>query len=292
MPVTYSVTATLAKGTHVRVVNVPQDGRRMNALARYLEKPGEPALELFRNADAIVTIGKLWRDDPFFAAVRAQNIRVVNIDATAPYSATLAGVAVVQEPGGAAPWGTASDAAPAGGPSLHFWLSPSNGARMADIVAHDLMQLSPQDTKQLEQNLAAFRRALFALKNEYEDKLAQLGGVTVFALAPDFAYLTGDIGVFVDGYFVKQDIDWTSADIRSFGDYLRTRQVGVVIHKWEPNAAIQEAIRSAGATLAVLRTGEDGVTRDGKLTEDSYTADLKSNLELLHRAFATAGKTR
>ncbi len=274
LPATFGITSALAEGTGIRVENLPRDGRPMSAQARFFEKPGDDALALMRNADAVVSIGKLWHEDPLFPAVRAHNIRVVNIDATEPFSRTMPGIALIRQPSGTAPW-----SAPEPGearPSIYFWLSPSNGARVAEIVAHDLMLLSPQNAARITQNLAAYRRKLFSLKRTYEEKLAALEDVSVFALTSDFAYLTSDVGLFVDGYFVKQDIEWTTEDLASLTRYLKERGLRVVLHKWQPAEAIRKAIEAAGAQLVVLRTVESGTA--------SYEAELESNLASLFAA--------
>jgi ABC-type Zn uptake system ZnuABC Zn-binding protein ZnuA len=282
LPAMYGITSALAQGTSVRVENLPRDGRPMSAQARYFEKPGEEALALMRQADAVVSIGKLWHEDPLFPAVRAQNIRVVNIDATEPYSRTMPGVALIREPSGEAPWtaGGASEPAQAA-PSIYFWLSPSNGARVAEIVAHDLALLAPQDADRILQNLATYRRKLFSLKRTYEEKLAALENVSVFALTPDFTYLTSDVGLFVEGYFVKQDIDWTADDLAGLTRYLKERGLRVVLHKWQPGEPIRKAIEAAGAELVVLRTIESGTA--------SYEGELEADLDSLLQAL---GKQR
>ncbi len=290
LPVTYSITANLARGTSIKVVNVPEEARPMSALGRYLEKPDAKLNELLGAADAVVTIGKVWREDPLYAAVRNSNIRVVNIDATEPYSTTLAGVSLMAQPDDRAPW-EQSSAASAGRPELHFWLSPANGARMADIVAHDLMRLSPADAAPIEKNLVELRRKLLALKATYEAKLAALDNVTVFALTSDFSYLCGDVGIFVDGYFVKQDIDWTSDDLRHLREHLQERGIRVVLHKWEPSQAIQEAVRAAGATMLVLKNGDEGAPAGQRLAEDVYPLNLEANLQSLYQALAAANRS-
>ena len=280
LPATYSIASALAQGTRIQVANVPEAGRPMNALDRYLEKPGEDDTALLRRADAVVTIGKLWREDPLYTAARAYNIRVVNIDATEPYSRTMPGIALTREPGGQAPWqkagtgGAAGAVAQADGASLHFWLGPSNGARSAEIVAHDLARLSPADAERIGRNLADYRGRLLQLKQSYEAKLAELENVTVFALSGDFAYLTTDLGLFVEGYFIRQDIEWTPADLEAFRKHLMARDIRVVIHEWEPSEAIRQAITAAGAKLVVLRSGET--------FKPGYLADMEANLEALY----------
>lgn len=282
MPATYSVSHSLAEGTSVIVENLPERGRRMNALLNLLNQSADRYAETLSRADAVVTIGKLWRDDPLFIAARRFNIRVVDIDATKPWSTTLEGISVALEPRTNAPW-TETDST-VREPSLHYWLSPANGARMAEIIAADLARLSPDDRSTIEANLADLRRELLGLKVEYELRFAELADVTLFALASEFVYLTSDMGLYVDAWFVKQDIDWTEADLAAFGDYLRDNGIGVVVHKWEPDERIRAAIEGAGARIAILDTLEGGIVEDGRLMPQSYLELLRSNLEALYQA--------
>jgi ABC-type Zn uptake system ZnuABC Zn-binding protein ZnuA len=290
LPATYSITSSLAEGTQIRVVNVPIDGRPMSTQARFLERPSGEVSGQLKRADAVVTIGKLWHEDPLYPAARAENIRVVNIDATEPVSTTLTGVALTREPEARAPWETpvAADSSssvssfPSPKASTFFWLSPSNAARAAEIVARDLVRLAPGDAERVTLNLATYRRILFDLKQSYEARLAELDNVTVFALAPDFIYLTNDLDIFVDGYFLKQEIEWTPADFDAFRKHLKDRGIRVVIHKRDPGEAVRKAIETAGAALVVLRTAETFATEPPLPSrEESFTQDLESNLNAL-----------
>ncbi len=192
LPATYSVAHGLADGTGIVVENLPERGRRMSALPNLLNQSADRYADTLSRADAVVTIGKLWREDPLFIAARRFNIRVIDIDATKPWSTTLEGISVALEPRQSAPW--AESDAGTREPSVHYWLSPANGARMAEIIAADLLRLSPEDQAAIEANLAALRRELLGLKVEYELKFAELADVTLFALASEFVYLTNDMG--------------------------------------------------------------------------------------------------
>lgn len=288
LPATYSITAALAAGTHVAVRNVPENGRRMNAQPNYFSQQAPRLAEQFANADAVVTIGKLWRQDPLFVAARAGNIRIVEIDATKPYSETLEGVSVALEPVTDAPWADTADEAGERAPSVYYWLSPSNGARSAEIIAADLMRLAPADAAKIADNLATFRRGLLDLKREYEQKLAALPDVTVYALGPGLVYLTADMSLFVDGYFLKQDINWTESDADAFSEHLEQHGIRVVIHQWEPSETIRAAIERAGARLVVLELGDAGIVEDGRLAVDGYTRLLRTNLDALYQALLAA----
>ncbi len=288
LPATYSVTSSLARETSIEVRNVPERGRRMNALVSLLAQRADRYAEEFERADAVVTIGKLWRDDPLFTAARMANVRVIDIDATKPWSTTLEGISVAMGPEERAPWSepVASERVP----SLYFWLSPANGVRMAEIIAADLMRLSPPDEQTIEANLTGLREELLDLKLDYELALAELPDVTLFALAPEFVYLTTDMGLYVDGYFLKQDIDWTAADLEGLTAYLQESAIRVVVHKWEPDDRIQAAVAEAGAQLVVLDPIDAGIVEDGRLHEDSYLTLMRENLAALHGAFAAANE--
>jgi ABC-type Zn uptake system ZnuABC Zn-binding protein ZnuA len=289
LPATFSIASALTKDPGITVENLPEGGRRMSLLVDFFAQRTDRYRDVLAGADAVVTIGKLWSEDPLFTAARSANIRVVDIDATKPWSISLEGVSVAMEPREDVPWTETADNLPRSA-SVYFWLSPANGARAAEIVARDLIRLVPAESERIERNLADYRKLLLDLKGEYETKLAALPDVTVAALAPEFVYLTGDLGIYVDGYFFKQDVDWTEQDLHSLETYLRDNGIKVVIHKWEPEQPIADAIAAAGARLVVLDPIDLGVVDDGKLAPDSYARLLRANLESLFAALAVANQ--
>jgi ABC-type Zn uptake system ZnuABC Zn-binding protein ZnuA len=288
LPVTYSIATALAAGTHVTVQNVPDNGRRMNAQQNYFTLQAPKLAEQFAHADAVVTIGKLWQEDPLFVAARAANVRVVEIDATKPFSDTLEGVSVAFEPRTDAPW-VHNDAEGAAVPSVYFWLSAANVARAADIVGQDMMRLAPADAAKIRANLAKYEREVLDIKREYEAKLATLD-VTVYGLGSGLAYLLTDMSIFVDGYFLKQDINWTPEDLSSLSKYLKEHGIKVVVHQWDPSEQIKAAITAGGAKLVVLDLGDGGIVENGHLVPDGYSRLMRSNLEALYQALLTANR--
>jgi ABC-type Zn uptake system ZnuABC Zn-binding protein ZnuA len=289
LPTLYSITSALTVGTTIEVKNLPEGGRPLAAQPSFFGAQAERLAAELARADAVVTAAKLWRDDPLYTAARAANLRVVDIDATKPWSTTLEGVQIALAPADDAPWiEHASD--PPRDPSVHFWLSPSNGVRSAEIVAADLMRLAPAEAPAIAVNLGAFRRRVLELKRDYEIKLAALADVTVYALAGELVYLTNDMSIYVDGYFLKPDIQWTEADATSFSRHLDEREIGVVIHRYEPAEPIRAAIDAAGARLVVLEPGDTGIVEEGRLVRDGYERLLRANLEALSGALLEANR--
>jgi ABC-type Zn uptake system ZnuABC Zn-binding protein ZnuA len=283
---TYSLTVALTNGTPIRVQNVPADGRQLAALKDYIARRMDTLAQTFADATAVVTLTNALPGDPLYRFAREANIRIVDIEAGIPWSLDAPGVALADTPASNVAWGSDTDSfEPTVAP--YFWLSVSNAIRMGDIIARDLEALFPDSAATIGANLETLKRSLLDLRGDYQDRLIESGADVVFALAGDFVYLTNDMGLYVDGYFIKQDVRWTDADLAALTKHLRDNAIEVVIHKWLPSEAIQNAVRSAGAKLVVLDAGDPGVVVERALAPDGLQQILRKNLEAI---VAAAGK--
>ena len=239
----YSITAALVKGANISVKNVPERARALSSQPTWFAKQAAPFYGDFEQATAVVTMGQLWHADSLYLSVREHNIRVVNIDATLPYSSEATGISVVNSP-------VSGDASP------YFWLSPANLIRSTKLISADLQRLFPDSGATILANERELSAQLVNLKTGYERDLISVADPFVFALADEFDYLANEFGIFVDGYFVKQDLDWTEDDYAALTKRLQDSAIPVVIHKWEPSAEIQAAVAAGGSRLVVLDTFE------------------------------------
>lgn len=289
VPVPYSIASLLAKDTDISVQNIPEDGRRMYGVQRYLQKFKSKLNPVFSRADAVVTIGKLWRKDPLYAAVRAENVRVVNIDATRPWSSSMTGVSVVEEPDISNAWSIVSgNSVTVRRPSIYFWMSLANGARMADIIATDFMKLYPQYADKVKSNLSSLQSRIHNLRLKYEKAFSNIENLSVVCLTCEFVYLTDEAGIYVDSYLVKQDIKWTDTDLAMLTNRLKDNAIPVVIHKWMPSKPIQNAIKAGGAQLVVLDPLDGSVLSGKTLSAEYYLEKMEQNLKDLNKAFHKA----
>ena len=283
---TYSLTVALTNGTSIRVQNVPADGRQFALLKDYIQRRTDTLAPTFAGATAVVTLTNALPGDPLYRFAREANIRIVDIEAGVPWSLDAPGVALADTPASNVAWGSDTDSAETA-VAPYFWLSVSNAIRMGDIIARDLEALFPDSAATIGANLETLKRSLLDLRGEYQDRLIESGADVVFALAGDFVYLTNDMGLFVDGYFIKQDVRWTDADLAALTKHLRDNAIKVVIHKWLPSEAIQSAVRAGGAELVVLDAGDPGVVVERALAPDGLQQILRKNLEAV---VAAAGK--
>jgi ABC-type Zn uptake system ZnuABC Zn-binding protein ZnuA len=148
--------------------------------------------------------------------------------------------------------------------------------------------LFPDSAARIAGNLDRLKRSLLDMRNTYQGRLIEAEHDTVFALTGDFVYLTNDMGLFVDGYFIKQDVRWTPDDLRNLTEHLLERDIRVVIHKWMPSEEIQAAVRDAGARLLVLETGDPGAVVGDALAADGLWRLLERNLSSVADALGEA----
>jgi ABC-type Zn uptake system ZnuABC Zn-binding protein ZnuA len=277
---TYSLTVALTAGTPIQVQNVPADGRQLALLKDYIERRADALAPTFKSAAAVVSLTNALPGDPLYRFARDANIRIVDIEAAVPWPLDAPGVALAEAPESNVAWGKDADS-PETAVAPYFWLSVSNSIRMGDIVAQDLEVLFPDHAATIGKNLETVKRSLLALRGEYQGKLIESGADVVFALTGDFVYLTNDMGLYVDGYFIKQDVRWTDADLAALTKHLRDNAIKVVIHKWQPSDAIQKAIAAGGAKLVVLDAGDPGVVVERALAKDGLQQILKKNLDAI-----------
>jgi ABC-type Zn uptake system ZnuABC Zn-binding protein ZnuA len=282
---TYSLTVALTSGTPIRVENVPADGRQLSLLKDYIARRMDTLAPTFAEATAVVSLTNALPGDPLYRYAREANIRIVDIEAGVPWSLDAPGVALADLPASNVAWGSDTDR-PETVVAPYFWLSVSNVIRMGDLIARDLEALFPDSAAAIAVNLEALKRSLLELRGDYQDRLIDTGADVVFALTGDFIYLTNDMGLLVDGYFIKQDVRWTAADLAMLTQHLRDNGVRVVLHKWVPSEAIQNAVRAAGAKLVVLDAGDPGVVVERALAADGLQQILRKNLDAIVAAAA------
>ncbi len=264
LPPLQAMASGLLAGTGVEVRSIPEQARSMAAQPTYFTRQAGNHADSFRQADAVISIGRLWSADPLYTSARSFNIRIVNIDASQPWSFDQGGIALRNLP-------------VSGGRSAYFWLGPGNLIRSLNIVAADLQTLYPEQAERITANLNSMVNALIRLRTDTEQALLQVNDLQVYALAEEFDYLFSELGIFVAGYFIKQDIDWSQQDLDNLSRHLLEMEIPVVVHKWQPSADIRAAITAGGAELLVLDLMENQV--------DDLQAAMQGNLQGLLQAF-------
>ena len=249
LPITYGLGQLLVKDSNIALeraaaANLP--GSRQSA---YFSGRGASALhQLALNADAVIGLRSVWRDDPLYPMARRSNIRIVEVDAARPVDGSLPGIAL--QPG------NHSD-----GLNSQPWLASNNMGRMADVIAADLMRLAPSAKTQIEANLANLKQRLLKLSADSEARLAGADNLTVVSLSDRLDYLTDGLNLERVEVQHKDDEPWTPQALKALSQTLKDNDVALVLDHRPPCAALQAAVTEGGSELVVVSAdGADPVT--------------------------------
>lgn len=256
LPVTHSLANTLLEGTSVELKRAAPANLPASRQPSYFSGRGEASLhKAAQQADAVIGVRSIWRDDPLYPVARRSNIRIVEIDAARPVDGALPGIAV-----------TGADAY-AGYP----WLSPTNLGRMADVVANDLERLSPANKARIKTNLAGFKQQVLALAADSQTRLAKVENLTTVSLSERLGYLAS--GLNLDLVDQPLPTEWDAAALKALADNLKNQDVALVLDHRQPEAAVAQVIKDSGAKLVVVQSD----------TDDTL-AGLKSSVDLIVEA--------
>ncbi|MBA1206227.1 metal ABC transporter solute-binding protein, Zn/Mn family [Pseudomonas fulva] len=256
LPVTHSLANTLLEGTSVELKRAAPANLPASRQPSYFSGRGEASLhKAAQQADAVIGVRSIWRDDPLYPVARRSNIRIVEIDAARPVDGALPGIAV-----------TGADAY-AGYP----WLSPTNLGRMADVVANDLERLSPADKARIKTNLTGFKQQVLALAADSQTRLAKVENLTTVSLSERLGYLAS--GLNLDLVDQPLPTEWDAAALKALADNLKNQDVALVLDHRQPEAAVAQVIKDSGAKLVVVQSD----------TDDTL-AGLKSSVDLIVEA--------
>jgi len=180
----------LAKGTAIAVrpilAEYPRLDRLADAIDRHYDHHPPGAI--------VLTMRSAWPADPLFAQARADNIRILEIDASRPLDNSGPGIAL-------------QSSVPQDG---YPWLSLNNLSRMAEIIARDFTRLVPGQADTFTANLNHVKKDLFALQSEVAKATLEIDDPYVSATTPAFSYLLESAGFFTDELLAgaEERLDW------------------------------------------------------------------------------------
>ncbi|MEE1903662.1 MULTISPECIES: zinc ABC transporter substrate-binding protein [Pseudomonas] len=237
LPVTHSLASALLDGTTVQLTRAAPANLPASRQPSYFSGRGGASLhKAAQQADAVIGVRSIWRDDPLYPMARRSNIRIVEIDAARPVDGALPGIAVSgDEAYGAYPW-----------------LNPTNFGRMADVVANDLERLAPGDKAKIQGNLAGLKRQLLELSASSQTRLAKVDNLTVVSLSERLGYLAS--GLNLDMVEQPLPAEWDAAALKALGDNLKAQDVALVLDHRQPEAAVAEVIKASGVKLVVVES--------------------------------------
>ena len=278
----YSLTAALASGTPIRVENVPPDGRQLTLLKDYIARRMDSLAPTFAEATAVVTVTNASPGDPLYRFAR---------EATSA-SSTSRRPCRGRSTRPASRWRT-RDLQRRVGQRYRY---PRDGCRavlLAQRVEHDshgrphrggsrgivpgLRCNDRHESRGVEATAARLARRLpEPAHRERRRRRVRADGrlrLSDQRHGPVRRRLFHQAGRPLDG-----------RGSHGVDEHLRDNGIKVVLHKWLPSDAIQNAVRAAGAELVVLDAGDPGIVVDRALAADGLQQILRKNLEAIAAA--------
>lgn len=198
-PVTYMLASELTHDTGITTKYLPPKRYGVSRLPNWFASKGDIVTqEASKNAQAVVTLGAVWPQDPLYIYARQGNINIIEIDASQAISPQGQGIAALRLDDGSV--------------SMYSWLNPTNLSRMAAIVSDDLQRLWPNKAQQIEQNQQQLMGDVRKLINAQQQVLMDAEIDSVVLLSTELEDFASGNQLFVVDRLTKPELEWTVAD--------------------------------------------------------------------------------
>ena len=266
----YSIVKNITKDSDIEVYSIFDSDVSMDYGKSAFDN-SDLDLSSAKEAVAVVDVAKVWNNDYLYEYARRKNIRIVEIDASYSFSGNdYLSLSLLNYKNG--------DRNP------YVWMSFQNVIKMANIVADDLSELFPENSKIIEKNLTNFSQEIKEIENGYLEKTLTLSSLSVIALKENLDYLFNDLNIFFNY------TDSNEMTVKNISEIMKRNNSKIFISdRWIKKEIINE-IEKKGGKFLVLDTFNIPRELDGKMDPDGYLKGMKENMEKLVEAMKSMDK--
>ena len=266
----YSIVKNITKDSDIEVYSIFDSDVSMDYGKSAFDNR-ELDLSSAKEAVAVVDVAKVWNNDYLYEYARRKNIRIVEIDASYSFSGNdYLSLSLLNYKNG--------DRNP------YVWMSFQNVIKMANIVADDLSELFPENSKIIEKNLTKFSQEIKEIENGYLEKTLTLSSLSVITLTENLDYLFNDLNIFFNY------TDTNEVTVKNVAEIMKRNNSKIFISdRWIKKEIINE-IEKKGGKFLVLDTFNIPRELDGKMDPDGYIKGMKENMEKLVEAMQSIDK--
>lgn len=266
----YSIVKNITKDSDIEVYSIFDSDVSMDYGKSAFDNK-DLDLSSAKDAVAVVDVAKVWNNDYLYEYARRKNIRIVEIDASYSFSGNdYLSLSLLNYKNG--------DRNP------YVWMSFQNVIKMANIVADDLSELFPENSKIIEKNLTKFSQEIKEIENGYLEKTLTLSSLSVIALTENLDYLFNDLNIFFNY------TDSNEVTVKNVSEIMKRNNSKIFISdRWIKKEIINE-IEKKGGKFLVLDTFNIPREVDGKMDPDGYIKGMKENMEKLVEAMQSMDK--
>ena len=266
----YSIVKNITKDSDIEVYSIFDSDVSMDYGKSAFDNK-DLDLSSAKDAVAVVDVAKVWNNDYLYEYARRKNIRIVEIDASYSFSGNdYLSLSLLNYKDG--------DRNP------YVWMSFQNVIKMANIVADDLSELFPENSKIIEKNLTNFSQEIKEIENGYLEQTLTLSSLSVIALTENLDYLFNDLNIFFNY------TDSNEMTVKNVSEIMKRNNSKIFISdRWIKKEIINE-IEKKGGKFLVLDTFNIPREVDGKMDPDGYIKGMKENMEKLVEAMQSMDK--
>ena len=266
----YSIVKNITKDSDIEVYSIFDSDVSMDYGKSAFDNK-DLDLSSAKDAVAVVDVAKVWNNDYLYEYARRKNIRIVETDASYSFSGNdYLSLSLLNYKNG--------DRNP------YVWMSFQNVIKMANIVADDLSELFPENSKIIEKNLTKFSQEIKEIENGYLEKTLTLSSLSVIALTENLDYLFNDLNIFFNY------TDSNEMTVKNISEIMKRNNSKIFISdRWIKKEIINE-IEKKGGKFLVLDTFNIPREVDGKMDPDGYIKGMKENMEKLVEAMKSMDK--
>ena len=257
----YSIVKSLTEGTNIEVYSIFDSDVSMDYGKSAFDN-NELDLSSAKDATAVVDVARVWGNDYLYEYARRKNIRIIEIDASYSFSGNdYLSLSLLNYKNG--------DSNP------YVWMSFQNVIKMANIIADDLSELFPEDSKRIEDNLINFSQEIKEIENGYLEKTLDLSSLSVITLTENLDYLFNDLNIFFSY------VDSNEITVEKISEVMKRSNSKIFISdRWLKKEIINE-IEKKGGKFIVLDTFNIPRELNEKMDPDGYIKGMKENMEKL-----------
>ena len=266
----YSIVKNITKDSDIEVYSIFDSDVSMDYGKSAFDNK-DLDLSSAKDAVAVVDVAKVWNNDYLYEYARRKNIKIVEIDASYSFSGNdYLSLSLLNYKNG--------DRNP------YVWMSFQNVIKMANIVADDLSELFPENSKIIEKNLTNFSQEIKEIENGYLEKTLTLSSLSVITLTENLDYLFNDLNIFFNY------TDSNEMTVKNVSEIMKRNNSKIFISdRWIKKEIINE-IEKKGGKFLVLDTFNIPRELDGKMDPDGYIKGMKENMEKLVEAMQSMDK--
>ena len=253
-PVTYMLSSELLKETSLTTKYLPPNRYGIERLPNWFANKGAKTVQdLAKTAQAVVTIGAVWADDPLYVNARYSNIQIIEVDASQAITPRAQGVAALR----------LSD----GTTSKYAWLNPTNLIRMVAIVSDDFQRIWPDKSEQIQKNQEQFMLSVRQLINQQQKVILENDIDSVILLSEQLEDFASGNQLFVVDRLTKPALEWTEDDKAQLKDLIEEDESVWIITTQKPNKQMQALLPMERVLVvdAVDRWGRAGINSKAPL---------------------------